>query len=85
MVDTQANRARAVLEIAVSKLGSVSRRDLMRDYRSISGSEFTAAAESLQAEGRIEISKEETQGRHKIVYRKQMDDIANGTKGSNIA
>jgi hypothetical protein len=70
VVDTQANRARAVLEIAVSKLGSVSRRDLMRDYRSISGSEFTAAAESLQAEGRIEVFVEPIPGRPRVTYRK---------------
>jgi hypothetical protein len=76
VVDTQANRARAVLEIAVSKLGSVSRRDLMRDYRSISGSEFTAAAESLQAEGRIEIGNEETSGRPRVIYRKPESQIA---------
>ncbi len=80
VVDTQANRARHVLETAVLKLGSVSRRDLMREFRSISGSEFTAAAESLTAEGRIETLKEETLGRHKIIYMKKVEDIANGTK-----
>lgn len=69
VVDTQANRARHVLETAVLKLGSVSRRDLMREFRSISGSEFTAAAESLQAEGRIEIGNEETSGRPRLVYK----------------
>lgn len=76
VVDTQANRARHVLETAVLKLGSVSRRDLMREFRSISGSEFTAAAESLQAEGRIEIVSEETSGRPKLIYRKKVETIA---------
>lgn len=70
VVDSQAARARHVLESVVMKLGSVSRRDLMREYRSISGSEFTSAAESLQAEGRIEIVSEETSGRPKLVYKK---------------
>ncbi len=70
VVDNQAARARHVLETVVMKLGSVSRRDLMREYRSISGSEFTSAAESLQAEGRIEIVSEAIPGRVRIVYRK---------------
>lgn len=76
VVDTQANRARHVLETTVIKLGSVARRDLMREYRSISGSEFTAAAESLKAEGRIEIANEETSGRPKVIYRKKVETIA---------
>jgi hypothetical protein len=70
VVDTQANRARHVLETAVLKLGSVSRRDLMREFRSISGSEFTAAAESLQAEKRIEVFIEPIPGRPRVTYRK---------------
>jgi hypothetical protein len=70
VVDTQAVRARNILDIAVQKLGSVSRRDLMREYRSISGSEFTAAAESLQTEGRIEIVNEGDFGRPKVIYKK---------------
>lgn len=76
VVDTQANRARHVLETAVLKLGSVARRDLMREYRSISGSEFTAAAESLKSEGRIEISNEETSGRPKVIYKKIETQLA---------
>lgn len=70
VVDTQANRARAILELAVGKLGTISRRDLMREYRSVSGSEFTAAAESLQAEGKIEIVTELIPGRPKIIYKR---------------
>lgn len=70
VVDTQANRARHVLETAVLKLGSVSRSDLLREYRSISGSEFTAAAESLKLEGRIEIASEETTGRPRLIYKR---------------
>jgi hypothetical protein len=70
VVDTQANRARHVLETAVLKLGSVSRRDLLREFRSISGSEFTAAAESLKSEGRIDISNEETSGRPRLIYKR---------------
>jgi hypothetical protein len=68
VVDTQANRARHVLETAVLKLGSVSRSDLLREFRSISGSEFTAASESLSSEGRIRITQELTSGRSRIVY-----------------
>jgi len=70
VIDTQANRARAILELAVGKLGSISRRDLMREYRSVSGSEFTAAAESLQAEGKIEIMIEPIPGRPRVTYKK---------------
>lgn len=70
VVDTQANRARHVLETAVLKMGSVSRSDLLREYRSISGSEFTAAAESLKSEGRIEIASEETTGRPRLIYKR---------------
>jgi len=76
VVDSQAARARHVLESVVLKLGSVSRRDLMREYRSISGSEFTAAAESLQAEGRIEIANEETSGRPRVIYKRTETQIA---------
>jgi hypothetical protein len=68
VVDTQANRARHVLETAVLKLGSVSRSDLLREFRSISGSEFTAASESLESEGRIKVTQEMTSGRSRIVY-----------------
>jgi hypothetical protein len=68
VVDTQANRARHVLETAVLKLGSVSRSDLLREFRSISGSEFTAASESLASEGRIRITHELTSGRSRIIY-----------------
>jgi hypothetical protein len=67
--DSQAARARHVLESAVLKVGSVSRRDLMREYRSISGSEFTAAAESLEAEGRIEIITDCSKpGKPRVIY-----------------
>ena len=69
VVDSQAARARHVLHSAVLKLRSVSRSDLLREYRSISGSEFTAAAEALQSEGAIAIEKESTVGRYKIVYK----------------
>ena len=70
VIDTQANRARAILELAVGKLGTISRRDLMREYRSVSGSEFTAAAENLHAEGKIEILVEPIPGRPRITYKK---------------
>lgn len=70
VIDNQALRARQVLETVVQKLGKVSRTDLLREYRSISGSEFTAAAESLQDEKLIEIMKEPTAGRTKIIYQK---------------
>lgn len=68
--DAQAARARHVLETTVLKVGSVARRDLMREYRSISGSEFTAAAESLQAEGRIEIETDCSKpGKPRVTYK----------------
>jgi hypothetical protein len=70
VVDSQAARARHVLESCVLKVGSISRRDLMREFRSISGSEFTSAAEGLQAEGRIEIVSEAIPGRLRVVYKK---------------
>ncbi len=76
VVDTQANRARHILQTAVEKLSIVSRRDLMREFRSISGSEFTAAAEELQGAGMLEIVQESTSGRAKTYYR------AKGTKDS---
>jgi hypothetical protein len=69
VVDTQSARARHVLETVLMKNGTVSRSDLLREFRSISGSEFTAAAEQLQAEGRIEIVIEPTLGRARISYR----------------
>ena len=69
VVDSQANRARHVLQMAVLKLGEVSRRNLMREFRSISGSEFTAAAESLQTDGLIEIMAEGST-KKKIVYKR---------------
>jgi len=70
VVDSQANRARHVLQMAVSKLGSVSRRDLMREFRSISGSEFTAAAESMQADGSIEVVAESGVTKKTIIYKR---------------
>lgn len=70
VADSQAARARHVLESCVLKAGAINRRDLMREYRSISGSEFTAAAEGLEAEGKIEIVKEETSGRPRLIYRR---------------
>lgn len=72
VVDSQAARARHVLETVVMKAGSVARRDLMREYRSISGSEFTSAAEGLQAEGRIEIVTDSTRpGSPRVFYRQK--------------
>jgi hypothetical protein len=68
--DTQAARARHVLLTAVQQCGSVPRRELMREYRSISGSEFTAAAESLQADGLLEIVTETIPGRPRVIYQK---------------
>jgi hypothetical protein len=76
VVDSQAARARHVLESVVLKLGRVSRSDLLREYRSISGSEFTAAAEGLEAEGRIRTSQELTSGRAKIIYQRIEEQTA---------
>jgi len=76
VVDSQAARARHVLESVVLKLGKVSRSDLLREYRSISGSEFTAAAEGLEAEGRIRTSQELTSGRARIIYQRIEEQTA---------
>jgi hypothetical protein len=76
VVDSQAARARHVLESAVLKLGKISRSDLLREYRSISGSEFTAAAEGLEAEGRIRTSQELTSGRARIIYQRIEEQTA---------
>ena len=81
VVDSQAARARHVLESVVLKIGSVARRDLMRDYRSISGSEFTAAAEGLQAEGRIEISVDSSKaGKPRVFYSKKQPETYETTE-----
>jgi len=68
VVDTQANRAKHILQTAVLKLSSINRTDLLRQFRSISASEFTAAAEELQAMGVIKIVSESSGGRPKVVY-----------------
>lgn len=70
IVDTQANKARAILLAAVEQLGEVCRTALLREFRSVSGSEFTAAAEALAKEGKIEEVREKTTGRTKTVYKK---------------
>ena len=69
VVDVQSARARHVLETVVMKNGTVARCDVLREFRSISGPEFTAAAEQLLAEGRIEIINKATRGRPRITYR----------------
>jgi hypothetical protein len=69
VVDLQAHRASSTLQAALAGSGEVSRSDLLRTYRSISASEFNAAAESLQSQGLIQISEESTGGRKKVVYR----------------
>jgi hypothetical protein len=69
VVDRQAARAIQVLQTAVGKVGSISRSDLLREFRSISGSEFSAAAEFLVSTGLLEVTEEPTNGRKKIVYK----------------
>lgn len=69
VVDKQHERAKAVLLIAA--VGGIRKRDLCRSYRSISASEFQAAAMDLQAQGRITITEETppTGGPSSTVYR----------------
>lgn len=70
VVDRQHERAKAVLlSVAEQSPDGVSHRDLSRAYRSISRSEFTAAAKDLEANKRIEIVQESSGGRPKVVYR----------------
>lgn len=69
VVDRQAARAIQVLQSAVGKVGQINRRDLLREYRSISGSEFSAAADFLVFVGAIEVTDESTGGRRKVVYK----------------
>lgn len=70
VVDRQHERAKAVLLAAAGQTPEgISHRDLTRAYRSISNSEFTAAANDLQANKRIEILQESSGGRPKVVYK----------------
>lgn len=72
VVDRQAARAIDVLQRAVLALGSVGRTELLREFRSISGSEFTAAAEFLAEADVIEIVEETTRGRKKTIYKNKV-------------
>lgn len=74
VVDRQAARAIEVLQKVVGKLGSVDRRSLLREYRSISCSEFTAAAEHLVADGVLEIGEEQVKGRKRVVYKNKVSE-----------
>jgi hypothetical protein len=67
--DTQAQRAMSVILNAVQPTGEIERVKLMREYRSITSSEFTAAAKCLQDRKSIEIVTEKTGGRPKITYK----------------
>ena len=67
--DTQAQRAMSVILNAVQPTGEIDRRTLLREYRSITSSEFTAAAKSLQDRKSINIVTEATKGRSKVIYR----------------
>lgn len=69
VVDQQAQRAQAVLLRVVSATGEVTRSALMREFRSISGSEISAAAEALQRDGKLEIVQVPTATRPGTVYR----------------
>lgn len=74
IVDTQANRAKQILMAAVQKMESISRFDLLREFRSISASEFTSAAEDLQKGGFINIVLESSRGRPKVKYERVKSD-----------
>jgi hypothetical protein len=68
----QHERAKKILRAAVDILGEVDRRSLLREYRSITASEFSAAAEWLSSHGEIEI---ETQVKKKVVYKKPKTQV----------
>ncbi len=68
VMDLQAMRAEQVLLAAIRRSGPVSKRDLMREFRSISGSEFLAAAENLKSQGMISIERDSTTGRPRILF-----------------
>jgi hypothetical protein len=72
VVDVQHERAKKILRAAVDILGEVDRRSLLREYRSITASEFSAAAEWLSSHGEIEI---ETQVKKKVVYKKPKTQV----------
>jgi hypothetical protein len=73
VVDRQAARAIDVLQRVVCKLGEIDRRSLLREYRSISCSEFTAAAEYLVEMGCLEIVEEKRlKGKPKVVYKNRV-------------
>lgn len=70
VVDVQAQRAQTVLVEALKAAGGeIDRTTIMREFRSISGPEFTAAAETLANRGLIEICEVPTRGRKRVVYR----------------
>lgn len=70
VVDTQALHAKNVILMAVEKLGSVGKSELLRSHRSVSGSEFTAAAEELETQGHIRVTQEKTIGRSRVIFSK---------------
>jgi len=72
VVDRQAARAIQVLQTAVGKCGEIDRRTLLREFRSISCSEFTAAAEFLVMAGCLEIVEEPVKGRKRVVYKNRV-------------
>ena len=76
VVDMEAHRATTILMKAVHEMGEVNRRNLMREFRSVTGPEFTSAAESLQRDGVIEIIEIPTGGRPKVVYKLAQDKTA---------
>jgi len=59
----------SVILNAVQPTGEIDRRTLLREYRSITSSEFTAAAKSLQERKSIDIVTEATKGRSKVIYK----------------
>ena len=69
VVDLQAQRAQATILRVLGATGEIDRRKLMREYRSISGSEFSAAADVLQKQGLIVIEEVPTKTKCRVVYK----------------
>lgn len=68
-VDRGASKAQKILLQCIQAVGEIDKRTIMRKCQSITGSELTAAAEKLKADGLIIIEEQQTRGRKKVVFR----------------
>lgn len=77
VTDTQATKARHVILSAVMAFGEIYRTKLLREFRTIVASEFTAAAAALESEGLIQVVHESTGRRPKILYKTSRKEVGN--------